>query len=457
MSSELEWDNRNQHMDNIQPYDQPQKDSYVEDFGIPNRRNENDREQNFANQRTRSNNLMPVNNRDKSPYNRNKNDNLRDKSRSELQRAEKDFIMAQNVNELDEILNKKTITLQEFDEHVLSRLNAWDSSKNRKIAKLRKQVIEELERNCTHIPTNECKSYRNFKREPLVNRIQSILDDHGTRITKERQKQEESRIVDEMSHCTFTPRTNRNPKEFQTNKSVSKIKANTDDLLKWGEEKNKKIESRRLQEHEMAGYKFKPEISKKSKQIVKSGGVDVFDRQNNQPKKKHENIFEEKQDFKPKINTKSKLMAERKKEKVREENIVKNLEAMSNNKQQATPVKIQDQVSRNNANDMERKFQEIFDKAHDKMNNEYKIEDGDEDQELPNYVQPMRHTNDGSMDTSGKDMSYIDNNSRDIQQIENELRNLQSDREFKGNKDKSRRNFEDVSRSRSKESSPQTK
>lgn len=69
----------------------------------------------------------------------------------------------------------------------------------------------------------------------------------------------------------------------------------------------------------------------------------------------------------------------------------------------------------------------------------------------------MRHTNDGSMDTSGKDMSYIDNNSRDIQQIENELRNLQSDREFKGNKDKSRRNFEDVSRSRSKESSPQTK
>ena len=164
MSSELEWDNRNQHMDNIQPYDQPQKDSYVEDFGIPNRRNENDREQNFANQRTRSNNLMPVNNRDKSPYNRNKNDNLRDKSRSELQRAEKDFIMAQNVNELDEILNmKKTITLQEFDEHVLSRLNAWDSSKNRKIAKLRKQVIEELERNCTHIPTHECKSYRNFK------------------------------------------------------------------------------------------------------------------------------------------------------------------------------------------------------------------------------------------------------------------------------------------------------
>ena len=107
MSSELEWDNRNQHMDNIQPYDQPQKDSYVEDFGIPNRRNENDREQNFANQRTRSNNLMPVNNRDKSPYNRNKNDNLRDKSRSELQRAEKDFIMAQNVNELDEILNMK--------------------------------------------------------------------------------------------------------------------------------------------------------------------------------------------------------------------------------------------------------------------------------------------------------------------------------------------------------------
>lgn len=79
-------------------------------------------------------------------------------------------------------------------------------------------------------------------------------------------------------------------------------------------------------------------------------------------------------------------MAERKKEQVREENIVKNLEAMSNNKQQATPVKIQDQVSRNNANDMERKFQEIFDKAHDKMNNEYKIEDGDEDQELPNYV-----------------------------------------------------------------------
>ena len=77
-------------------------------------------------------------------------------------------------------------------------------------------------------------------------------------------------------------------------------------------------------------------------------------------------------------------MAERKKEKVREENIVKNLEAMSNNKQQATPVKIQDQVSRNNANDMERKFQEIFDNAQNKFNNEYKIEDGDEDHELPN-------------------------------------------------------------------------
>lgn len=146
-------------------------------------------------------------------------------------------------------------------------------------------------------------------------------------------------------------------------------------------------------------------------------------------------------------------MAERQKEKVREDNIVKNLEAMSNNKQSVTPHKISDQVSRNNACGMEKRFQEIFDLAFDKINNsQYKIEDGDEDNEVPNDYYPVQYTNDGSRKTSDntKDVSYV-NNQRDIYQIESELRNLQHG---------GRNNLgitESVSRSRSKESAHNSK
>lgn len=144
-----------------------------------------------------------------------------------------------------------------------------------------------------------------------------------------------------------------------------------------------------MNEIEYSEYTFKPEISSKSKTMIKdSSKTDVFERLQINAKKKKA-MPEENLDFKPKINQKSREMATKKKEREREENIVKNLEAISSGVPQ-NKVKIADQVAKNNATDMERQFQNIYDKAYQNITMQIEeCDDGDEEYAPKPRTMPM--------------------------------------------------------------------
>lgn len=53
----------------------------------------------------------------------------------------------------------------------------------------------------------------------MVYRVQNIIDEHGTKITKQRQQMEENKIIEEMNQCTFTPRINKTHNYKSNNKT----------------------------------------------------------------------------------------------------------------------------------------------------------------------------------------------------------------------------------------------
>jgi hypothetical protein len=305
--------------------------------------------------------LLP---RNKSSNKHQAYENKRDRSRMELCQAEKAFMLAQNeTGEEIDLDPKPVMTLKQWDEQVLSRFQAWDSSKKSKVARLRVDLMDQKERDWNYAPKiNKDKRARNHT--PLKDRVQAILEDHGTRMTSQRHRIEESKINEEMTHCTFTPRINRN----QNYKSISKTPKKAEDLLKWGEQRDKKNVHRQLHGPEYQELTFKPKISSKSRAMIKSSAdVDVYTRLQPRPKKSVRGPDDD-LDFKPKINENSRNMAMRKAEREREENMVKNLEALSAQAAQQNSRSFQNQNSpsgvKNNQFDMEKRFQEVYEQAY---------------------------------------------------------------------------------------------
>jgi hypothetical protein len=305
--------------------------------------------------------LLP---RNKSSNKHQADDNKRDRSRMELCQAEKAFMLAQNEpgEEID-LDPKPVMTLKQWDEQVLSRFQAWDSSKKSKVARLRVDLIDQKERDWKYAPKIN-KDNRARNHTPLKDRVQAILEHHGTKMTSQRHRIEEAKIDEEMTHCTFTPRINRN----QNYKSISKTPKKAEDLLKWGEQRDKKVIHRQLNDPEYQELTFKPTISSKSRTMIKSSAdVDVFARLQPRPKKSVRGPDDD-LDFKPKINEKSRGMAMRKAEREREENMVKNLEALSAQAAQQNSQSLQNQNSlsgvKNNQFDMEKRFQEVYEQAY---------------------------------------------------------------------------------------------
>lgn len=289
-----------------------------------------------------------------------------DKPKHEQRIAERNFYEAQKKSPCpnkyechspeEETIVKRTITPEEFDENVMRRLDAWKNSKNSKISKMKRELLEEYMTTNKHQPEINKKSQQMRARTPIIDRVQTILYNQNNNLTKKKMEQDKNKDIDDLIQCTFTPKINRKdfwgndrpdtgyttamPKTPTGSKTPTGTKTptrgrNADSLLKWGEDRDKKIAGKRIQTLGKDEQTFKPQVNEKSKQIQIDNHkrVDVYERLTELEKKK----LQKKQatagvpqpTFKPMINIKSRQMAEKKKERDREKNMVHNLYKMS--------------------------------------------------------------------------------------------------------------------------------
>lgn len=278
--------------------------------------------------------------------------------------------------EIDRMLKTRTMTIEEFDSKVLRRFQACSSAKKSKISKMRLALLEDYNRECKHTP--EINSYSNNLKErvPQVDRIPYILEDQNGKLMKKKRQIENDRTKKAQEECTFTPKINNNKSmvalnhhSVVTKTAVGYDKTAAEDLIKWGEQRDKRLQSKKWTELIPNNeYTFKPQICNKSKQILKDSSTKsprpAHQRlmEKNHNKKSSNNIHNKNpipapdETFKPKINPNSRKMAEKKRLKDKQEIMIKNIQ-----ESQTTDV-LAPQV--NDQFDMERKIQEIFDGAY---------------------------------------------------------------------------------------------
>ena len=265
---------------------------------------------------------------------------------------------------------RRVITGEEFTEHVYSRFEQLEEKKKRKVANLRKTLAEQYERENKHEPQiNKNSKYLQKNHVPLQDRMGTFMEEKSTKLQQLKRKLDAEKQKNQEEECTFAPKINKKSQHLKKNKTGDEEKETAenlqdkaiDDLLKWGQHRDAKLENKKLIENSGVSdaFKFKPQISEKSKQIVyenlhiKDKGV--HKRLYNGGKTKEKLVNPEVYSYKPSINKKSRQIAEKnKKDKsnikiapIDEENVTKPIE--------------------NSPDNMEAKFDQILNEAFDKV------------------------------------------------------------------------------------------
>lgn len=234
----------------------------------------------------------------------------------------------------------KKVGPEDFKSSTLARFEAFEKQKQQKITKMKTEITKKAYEEVTEKPKIiETKTKK--LRVPLSERIGTIIEDKMSKSQVIKRKMEEEKLKREMDECTFKPVTyskkkpetrlrgysKENESNFQSvndhelnphhHESVnSTADQRIEGLLKWGEEKNKKLAQIQFDEEAArSGKKKRRPLT--TKEIEKSADR-LYARGTIRDKKREDLRFDNDLSFKPAINSNSSAILANKRRRLKE-------------------------------------------------------------------------------------------------------------------------------------------
>jgi len=156
--------------------------------------------------------------------------------------------------------NHKKISSQGFNDRTLSRFKEYERVKKERLVRQKEEILRKELENYTLTPNINLKKKKKLTKEPLLNRLDQILEARKQKIEDLGEIHAQKELNAELRECTFTPNVHRGGP-----------RRSIDDLFNWNKEKHNRIVNKKLKEEEInatSEYTFTPKISKKSRALV---------------------------------------------------------------------------------------------------------------------------------------------------------------------------------------------
>jgi hypothetical protein len=103
---------------------------------------------------------------------------------------------------------QKTITTKKFEQETLSRFDNYEKKRKEKLLLQKKQQMRSELDQYTLAPTTNDSRLHNISRNPLISRLDEILESRKVKI-ENKKRTFQSKADKEASECTFTPAINK--------------------------------------------------------------------------------------------------------------------------------------------------------------------------------------------------------------------------------------------------------